>query len=775
MLGSDSPLIGLLTSSTVEPWATRQWDGVVDAARARGFRLVSFIGGVLSSSRYGGQASVMYDLAASARLDGLIVWSTAIGWMFPRDGLAEFLSRFGSTPLVSMEMRFDGRPSVLMDDYGGMRGAVDHLIEAHGRRRVAFIRGGGTHEGFAERYRAYRDSLEAHGLGFDPRLAPSPADELDGLAAMRAIIASGAPPPDALAGADDILVLSAIKALPEVGLRIPEDIAVAGFDNLPEDLAVSPTLSSADPPFFAMGRRAVGILADMIEGRPVPEVEILPVTFVRRRSCGCPGSLDQEGLSSSRSHPRRERQAPAEAEDGWAAVAACLRESEAAVSEAAVEGLWKLFSREIRGEGEGLFIPALEREIEKAVAAGAEPTRWLRLLVAIQRAIVPWVAAQGHDCQLRAGELWGRAQELSAISIQSQIARRSVSFGARHEALRRISERLGGISEVEEQMDIVAAHLSRLGLTGCCISLFSRLDDPTGEARLVLSYRNGERRPIPPGGVLFPAWELVPASEPFGAAGNSLLAQALYFGLECFGFVVYEISNKDDALLCEILRWQLSGALKSAADIRAEKAAAEEKAVLLRELQHRIKNSISVIASIAGIEAQAATHPEAKAAISSVRARISAVGDLYEELFDAGGTESVDMSDYLGRVLDSALASMGCDDGRIVVDRRVPSFRIDLKRAVSLGLIVNELVTDSLKHGFPDGRRGTISVAAVPDGDDLVFDIRDDGVGFPPGFDLAAAKGFGLRMVYLLAAQLDGKLEIDSEDGGVKASLRFRP
>ena len=164
------PVVGLLASSTVESWATRQWQGVVDAARDLNVELVCYIGGVLRSSRYDEEANVMYDLAALARLDGLIVWSAAIGWLIPKPDMSAFVSRFGALPIVSMEMSFPGAHSVLMDDYGGMRAVIDHLIEEHGRRRIAFLRGPATHEGFEARYRAYLASLEAHGLPFDPSL-----------------------------------------------------------------------------------------------------------------------------------------------------------------------------------------------------------------------------------------------------------------------------------------------------------------------------------------------------------------------------------------------------------------------------------------------------------------------------------------------------------------------------------------------------------------------------------------------------------------------------
>jgi two-component sensor histidine kinase/DNA-binding LacI/PurR family transcriptional regulator len=791
MLGTRRPVIGLLASSTVEPWAARQWEGVVEAARDLDVELVSYIGGVLRSARYDGQANVMYDLAASARLDGLIVWSTALGWLLSRSEMAEFLSRFGSVPLVSMEMGFPGVPTVSMDDYGGMRAMVDHLIDEHGRRRIAFLRGPVTHEGHEARFRAYRDSLADHGLPLDDRLVSRPSIDIDGASAIGAILDSGSPAIDAIVGADDVLVLAALPILRERGLRVPEDVSVAGFDNMPEDLTTSPPLTSADPPFREMGRRAMEIVLGMIAGRPAPEAERLPIGFVRRRSCGCPGDAETEeecldlerGLRSRAAGtipfaPEAPSVAPAapviDSWEAWESIAAALRETVIDPDEGLVRSFWDLFAAEVRGGEPGSFLPILERELERAADGGADPTRWLRVLVALQRATSPWTAAQPYESRLRAGELWGRAQEFVARAIQRQIARKQVSFALRHSAVRMLNEKLARVYDLDEQMDLATVYLARMEIDSCYLSLFDDPENPTAGARLVLAYGANRRFSLAPAGIPFAAPELVPYAALGAEPGPSRLALALYFGRTRLGFAVFEISRGEDALLCEILRWQLSGILKSAQDIRAEKAAAAEKAMLLRELQHRVKNSISLIASIAGVESSAAKNPETKEALSALEARISAIGGLYEELFDSGGVESVDLAEYLERVVAAVAAGLGGGRSGIVFDRNFERCPMDLKRAISLGLIVNELVTDSLKHAFPSGRPGRIDVRLVRSEDSIVVEVRDDGVGFPQGFDPTKAQGFGLQMVSLLARQIDGELAFDSGPQGTRTTLRLR-
>ena len=122
-----------------------------------------------------------------------------------------------------------------MDNRDGMEQAVDHLIEVHGKRRIAFVRGPQTHAGARERYQGYVDSLRNHGIPFDPALVTMPGSfiwEPSGAAdAVRRMLATVEEPPDAIAAANDDYAIGVVSALEEAGLRTPEDVAVVGYDN----------------------------------------------------------------------------------------------------------------------------------------------------------------------------------------------------------------------------------------------------------------------------------------------------------------------------------------------------------------------------------------------------------------------------------------------------------------------------------------------------------------------------------------------------------------
>jgi DNA-binding LacI/PurR family transcriptional regulator len=128
------PVVGMLTKDLLE-YAAEQWLGVVDAARDRDCDLVCFCGGALEVPGTAMRSNAIYDLVSGAALDGLIVWTSVLAIDAGAERMAEFGRRFASLPMVSVEQRFGAAPVVLMENREGMRAAVNHLIEVHGRAR----------------------------------------------------------------------------------------------------------------------------------------------------------------------------------------------------------------------------------------------------------------------------------------------------------------------------------------------------------------------------------------------------------------------------------------------------------------------------------------------------------------------------------------------------------------------------------------------------------------------------------------------------------------
>jgi two-component sensor histidine kinase len=147
---------------------------------------------------------------------------------------------------------------------------------------------------------------------------------------------------------------------------------------------------------------------------------------------------------------------------------------------------------------------------------------------------------------------------------------------------------------------------------------------------------------------------------------------------------------------------------------------------------------------------------------------------IHESLYRSKDYVHLDFSAYLQELVSYLLASYGRSPGEIQVDIQLRVARLDMDIAIPCGLIANELLSNSLKHAFPGGRRGTISIRLEPLGDDWCgFTVSDDGIGVPPDFDILQVKTFGLQLINGLAAhQMRGTVDLQ-RGNGTTVTVRF--
>jgi len=192
------------------------------------------------------------------------------------------------------------------------------------------------------------------------------------------------------------------------------------------------------------------------------------------------------------------------------------------------------------------------------------------------------------------------------------------------------------------------------------------------------------------------------------------------------------------------------------------KAILQEKELLLKEVHHRIKNNMISLMGLLTLQANAAKHPEAVAAIQEAHSRLQGMGVLYDRLYRAENLHAMSLGDFLPSLVNEIVAVFP-SRARVRVEARVEPFTVAVDVLPPLGIIVNELVTNSLKHAFGGRENGLISVAAVSQGRRATIVIRDDGSGF---FAAAAGHGgFGLQLVDMLVKQIGGTLRCESRQG----------
>lgn len=301
--GTHAVRIGYITPRISNQHGLAIWRGMVETAQVRGVDLLCFPGGEVQHPEDAGRPAgrhtarnAIYDLVDRESLDGLVVWGSSLGYYAGPEATFDFCRRFEPLPLVSIGVALPGIPGVVLDSYGGMRAAIAHLIEVHGRRRLAFIRGPLTHREAGERYRSYCDALAAYGIPFDPDLVSPPylwvqADGTElpanGAEAVRLFLEDRRVSFDAIVAASDTFALGAVPALQACGFQVPEQVSVVGFDDRPASRALTPPLTTLKISMQERGRQALSMLLARLAGESLPDAVSLPARLVIRRSCGC--------------------------------------------------------------------------------------------------------------------------------------------------------------------------------------------------------------------------------------------------------------------------------------------------------------------------------------------------------------------------------------------------------------------------------------------------------------------------------------------------------
>jgi len=202
---------------------------------------------------------------------------------------------------------------------------------------------------------------------------------------------------------------------------------------------------------------------------------------------------------------------------------------------------------------------------------------------------------------------------------------------------------------------------------------------------------------------------------------------------------------------------------------REHAIAGERIGMLLQELTHRVKNSLQIIAAMVSIEARSHESGEGKAALERVSHRISALGQLYSKLSKANTIEAVDAATYLDELCRDLVASVHTEGGpSIVLETDIESELLPTDRAITIGLMVNELVTNAVKYAFPGDTKGTVVVTLKRAPGELRLTVADNGQGVDPR---RADSGLGGRLVEGFAQQLGGQLKRESGDKGTIVCL----
>ncbi len=190
-----------------------------------------------------------------------------------------------------------------------------------------------------------------------------------------------------------------------------------------------------------------------------------------------------------------------------------------------------------------------------------------------------------------------------------------------------------------------------------------------------------------------------------------------------------------------------------------------QRETMLREIHHRVKNNMQVMSSLLSLQSRAASNPAISRMLEENQNRIQSMALLHEILYQSEDLAVVDFSKYLRRMVDHLFRSYGVDNRQIRLHTALDPVGLELDDALPSGLLISEVVSNSLKHGFPAGRTGEVRIVLRRQSPTTVLLVlSDNGVGLPDNLDWTKSRSLGLRLVQLLAQQLRGNLAIRSQD-----------
>jgi len=827
---STRPTLGFLVDWLEEDYQQAVFGGIVDTAVQHDCNLLCFAGGGLQSPiRWGVARNFVFDLAGPETVDAVMVMAGSVGLAVGAEGIRQFCEKYRPLPMCSIALEVPSIPSVLVDNARGMHDALLHLILHHGFRRIAFIKGPETNDEAQRRYRVYREVLDSHSIPFDVNLVVTgDFQRQSGVAAVNALCERRPLAFDAILAASDSMALGALDALAELGIRVPEDVAVVGFDDVVEARFASPPLSTVRQPLYEQGARATESVLEQLRGARGPVRATLLTEIVLRRSCGC---FSQSAMAYQDSLIPFERLPAVHSVEQVRPLA--LSAMQHAARGLRVPGLdWsaRLFdalASDLTGAEPSKFLGELEELLHVDVSRGSDASPWHDVLTALRGQLLPCLPTQ-QAARSIAENLLQYARLLVTSVVERVQVRHRVEAEQWVRVLSETNEAVITTFDTSALTRSVIDQLPRLGIQSCYLALFEEGSD-LQRARLILAYDAAAAEPLMPPSVSFEAKRLLPEGMFPRQRRVSFIVEPLFFRQQRLGYALFELGPRQ-GIVYEALRDQISAALKGAMLVQevVEKNREIERAyTALKENQEKLLASEKT-ASIGRLTASIAH--EMNSPVAAVRAALLELEKLITEYRDSVVDSEVTPDDHheiaaeMGHALRLATsaAERAADFVRSIKNQtrdigKKERIRFDavanireallllghsLRKANCsvriesspdsialvgppgrLGQVVTNLVTNAIDAMAPVGG-GTIELSLFKHANEVTLTVTDRGHGIPeeireriwdPLFTTkpyGQGTGLGLTIVRdIITGDFGGSVELDPRvDGG--ASFR---
>jgi phosphoserine phosphatase RsbU/P len=543
-LGANSRTIGVVVDYLGGAYQTALLAGIAETAALHGANVLCFATGALGAGTDVRHSRERIDrLMGPHNVDGAILLSGSLVHLIGRDGLVGLCALYADMPLCSVGAELEGVANVVVDNQAGVREAVAHLAADHRAARIAFIRGPEASAEAEERLEAYRSELANRGIAFDPTLIPQ-GDFMpeSGRVAVRALAQTHGvrlESIDAIVACNDQMAMGALAELEKMKVRVPETMAVIGFDDIEESRLTHPPLSTVRQPLAKLGAEAVRIILDR-GGATKREVCVtLRTELVKRESCGC-GRWSNE-RNSSVAPPAGGSFETALLMRRQRIVNRVIRAASGRFGPAGPDWEGKLLNAlasDLRAEKSSGFTEAVQALAEKLLLGGVDLNLLDHVMSVLRREIVPLVGGNTtlRDC---VEESFQRSRVTTSALIQRGLNRERLRLGVWTRTTAFVCNAISTAFDYAELRTRIKNELPKIGMRMCFVAVYEPASEPL-TARLLVAYEGSGQRALHEGATyhartLLPL-ELVDTNED----GRSFAILPLAWGGQLLGHIMLE-------------------------------------------------------------------------------------------------------------------------------------------------------------------------------------------------------------------------------------------
>lgn len=778
------PTIGLLIHRLEGEYSSQIWRTVSDLAVVHDFNLIVYIGNtIVSIINSAAPENIIYFAIEAEKLDGIITVTSTVASEIGIDIYQNYFKRFQDIPAVSIGIPIEGIPSVLVENKVGMKALINHLIEEHNYTRIAFIKGPESNMEARARYEAYEESLQEHDIAVDPLLVcPGKFNSMDGEEAVRILLDERKVTFDAIAAANDDMAYAALKSLKERGYRIPEDIAVTGFDDDENFRYITPPFTTVHQPLSDLARKSVELLLDEIGGKEIPDIIHFPAYPVIRQSCGCPPipkKIHKSGLANlsvkNDDFVLRINEQKKEIITSTLDNLGVPSESRAQYRDFFDRFIDNLMEDVINQEANHKVTLTLNEFLSHTIMNEEVTFSWNRAFYSIRMQLLPLIVKPGQKNTLE--DIFQNAQLLVGEILQRKEGYRKNQLNYSDSFIRRFLSIMNNIVDLSDLLKVIVNNLHHFGLKSFYLSLYE--EDPKRlpiidwyvptDSKNLLAIKNEHDVVMhnKRNGTVFPTKKLLPPDRYPTDERFSWIVRALYSREGNYGVGIYSLDSRDASdfvnlhdIICAglqtIILWEtrsrVEKTLKTALDeLKFQSQELEDSNQKLAKLDdlkndfianitHDFRSPLMIILNTADLGIKYDANTDAKItrryktiydASLKLKTTIDRLLDLAK--MDAQGVKlhvkKLPIKAFVESLSDfyrSAVLSTNIKIVDILPTQEVSNFYTDPDK---LEEVLNNIISNALK--FVNPKDGQITIEVNDFTDHINITVSDNGIGIP--------------------------------------------